>query len=74
MKNVICSNHSILYVYFIIECFGHIHHQIKKKIPTFLSFGQIFAHVFVLQFVHEKEIVAEDDQVFLMKQQVIFCP
>lgn len=29
--------------------------------------------VFVLQFVHEKEIVAEDDQVFLMKQQVTFC-
>lgn len=28
--------------------------------------------VFVLQFVHEKEIVAEDDQVFLMKQQVTF--
>lgn len=25
---------------------------------------------FLLQFVHEKEIVAEDDQVFLMKQQV----
>lgn len=78
MKNVICSNHSILYMYFIIECFGHICQQIKKKIPFclyfFLSFSQIFAHVFVLQFVHEKEIVAEDDQVFLMKQQVIFCP
>lgn len=29
---------------------------------------------FTLQFVHEKEIVAEDDQVFLMKQQVMFCP
>lgn len=73
MKNVICSTHSILYRYFIIECFIHSHHQIKKKIPfLFLSFNQIYAHVFLLQFVHEKEIVAEDDQVFLMKQQVIF--
>lgn len=39
---------------------------------TFLSFSQNDVNVFVLQFVHEKEIVAEDDQVFLMKQQVIF--
>lgn len=32
-----------------------------------------FFFSFTLQFVHEKEIVAEDDQVFLMKQQVMFC-
>lgn len=36
-------------------------------------FSQNYVNIFVLQFVHEKEIVAEDDQVFLMKQQVNFC-
>lgn len=39
----------------------------------FFFFSQNYVNIFVLQFVHEKEIVAEDDQVFLMKQQVNFC-
>ena len=41
-------------------------------VPADPGIGVFF--FFFLQFVHEKEIVAEDDQVFLMKQQVMFCP
>lgn len=40
-------------------------------VPADPGIGVFFS--FMLQFVHEKEIVAEDDQVFLMKQQVMFC-
>lgn len=41
----------------------------ENSSPPLFLFRQIHGHIFVLQFVHEKEIVAEDDQVFLMKQQ-----